>query len=126
MTTWRNIAKRKKTGGRVKRYRKKKKMDRSRDFIPAVVGETKKLKVRMRGGKEKVVLVSSDTANIIVDGKAQKVKILNVIENKADPHFVRRNIITKGAIIETEAGKAIVTSRPGQDGVINAKLIEKK
>ncbi|HID05027.1 MAG TPA: hypothetical protein EYP20_04390, partial [Aigarchaeota archaeon] len=34
--------------------------------------------------------------------------------------------ITKGTIIETELGKAVVTSRPGQDGVINAILLEKK
>ena len=47
----------------------------------------------------------------------------NVIENKANPNYVRRNIITKGAIVETSAGKAKVTSRPGQDGVINGVLI---
>ncbi|MCD6558125.1 MAG: 30S ribosomal protein S8e, partial [Candidatus Aenigmarchaeota archaeon] len=40
--------------------------------------------------------------------------------------FVRRNIITKGAIIMTEDGRAVVTNRPGQEGVINAKLIEEK
>jgi len=47
-----------------------------------------------------------------------------LIENKANKEFLRKRIITKGAIIETELGKAVVTSRPGQDGVINAKLIE--
>jgi small subunit ribosomal protein S8e len=31
--------------------------------------------------------------------------------------------MTKGAIIETEMGKAKVTSRPGQDGVVNAVLL---
>ncbi|MCE4622698.1 MAG: 30S ribosomal protein S8e, partial [Desulfurococcales archaeon] len=35
-------------------------------------------------------------------------------------------IIVKGAIIETTEGKAIVTSRPGQDGVVNAVLIKEK
>jgi small subunit ribosomal protein S8e len=34
------------------------------------------------------------------------------------------NVITKGAIIETEKGLAKVVSRPGQDGVVNAVLIE--
>jgi len=34
---------------------------------------------------------------------------------------VRRNIITKGAIIEVEGERlAKVTSRPGQHGVVNA------
>jgi small subunit ribosomal protein S8e len=46
------------------------------------------------------------------------------VENPANPHYVRRNIITKGAVIKTELGNAKVTSRPGQDGVVNAALIE--
>ncbi|MEA1999387.1 MAG: 30S ribosomal protein S8e, partial [Euryarchaeota archaeon] len=37
--------------------------------------------------------------------------------------FARRNITTKGAVIETELGDAVVTNRPGQDGIVNAKLI---
>jgi small subunit ribosomal protein S8e len=32
--------------------------------------------------------------------------------------------MTKGAIIETEIGKAVVLNRPGREGTINAKLIE--
>ena len=50
-------------------------------------------------------------------------KILDVIENPANPHYVRQNIVTRGAIIETDAGRARVTSRPGQHGVISAVLI---
>jgi small subunit ribosomal protein S8e len=33
--------------------------------------------------------------------------------------------VTKGAIIQTEIGKARVTSRPGQSGAINAVLIDR-
>jgi len=57
-------------------------------------------------------------------GKAQKVKIETVEENGANPNYVRRNLLTKGAIIRTEIGRARIVSRPGQDGVINAVLIE--
>ena len=46
-----------------------------------------------------------------------------VVENKANKDFVRMNILTKGAIIETDLGKAKITSRPGQSGSINAILI---
>jgi len=63
----------------------------------------------------------------VVDTKKNKVlktKVVQVIENPANPHYVRRNIITKGAIIETEIGNARVTSRPGQHGVLNAVLLE--
>ena len=31
--------------------------------------------------------------------------------------------MTKGTIVQTEAGSARITSRPGQDGVVNAILI---
>jgi len=33
-------------------------------------------------------------------------------------------ILTKGAIVETELGKVKITSRPGQDGVLNGVLIQ--
>ena len=56
-------------------------------------------------------------------GKSQVVDVLGVIENSANPNYVRRNIITKGAIVETPEGNAKVTSRPGQDGVLNGILI---
>ena len=52
-----------------------------------------------------------------------KTEIISVVENPANIHYVRRNIMTKGAIIETELGKAKITSRPGQTGTINAILI---
>jgi small subunit ribosomal protein S8e len=48
---------------------------------------------------------------------------LAVIENTANPNYVRQNIITKGSIIGTEKGNAKVTSRPGQHGVVNAVLM---
>ena len=32
--------------------------------------------------------------------------------------------MTKGTIIETEKGKAKITSRPGQEGSINAVLVK--
>jgi small subunit ribosomal protein S8e len=40
--------------------------------------------------------------------------------------YDRRGVITKGAEIETSLGIARVTSRPGNDGVINAILISGK
>jgi small subunit ribosomal protein S8e len=33
-------------------------------------------------------------------------------------------VITKGAVLDTDAGKARVTNRPGQEGMIHAVLIE--
>ena len=64
-------------------------------------------------------------ANVLDPEKntAKKVEILDVLDNTANRDFVRRKIITKGAVIETELGQARVTSRPGQHGVINAVLL---
>ncbi|MBW2977007.1 30S ribosomal protein S8e [Candidatus Woesearchaeota archaeon] len=81
--------------------------------------------VRARSDHRKIRLLSTDTANLF-DPKAKKyeqIKIKNIVENPANRHFVRRNIMTKGTIIETEKGKARITSRPGQDGVVNAVLV---
>jgi len=39
---------------------------------------------------------------------------------------VRRNILTKGAVVKTEIGLAKVTSKPGQDGIVNAVLMKEE
>ncbi len=59
-------------------------------------------------------------------GKATKVEILRVIKNPANVDYDRRGVITKGTIIQTPLGTARVTSRPGQDGIVNAILVPKE
>ncbi len=125
MTKWLLKSKRKITGGLRHRHGKKVRRQRGRDFLPARVGAAKVKNMRVTGGNMKRVAFGADTANVSVDGKYQKTKILSVAGNPADSQFVRRNIITKGATIETELGKAKVTSRPGQDGTVNAVLLKK-
>ncbi len=126
MVQWHLRSKRKPTGGLLRKHRKKKKIDRGRDFLPTHIGERKVKKIRVRGGNEKLILLQDMYANVS-DGKTvKKVKILGVVKNPANPQFVRHNIITKGSIIKTELGEARVTSRPGQHGVINAVLIKEK
>ena len=51
------------------------------------------------------------------------VKIKTVVDSPANSNYVRRNILTKGTIIDTELGKARITSKPGQDSAVNAVLI---
>lgn len=89
------------------------------------LGEAKKKVVTTKGGATKAKLMGAKTANV-VDPKTKKasvVAIKNVVENPANRYYVRRNVLTKGTIIETEKGRARVTSRPGQDGVVNAVLV---
>jgi len=120
-------SKRKPTGGRYhKFYRKSRKYDMGSLPVLTKIGKRRAKTTRKLGGSFKTGLFSTDTANI-VDPSTKKfsvVKIKAIIENPSNRHFVRRGIMTKGAIIETELGKAKVTSRPGQSGMINAVLIK--
>jgi len=130
MVIWHRKSRRKLTGGLRKESGKKKKRERGRDNIPVTINKRKTKKIRVRGGSSKLILLSDSFVNVLFVenniSKIKKLKILNVIENPANPHLVRQNIITKGCIIETEMGKARITSRPGQSGVLNAVLIEPK
>ena len=116
---------RKITGGKYHASRKKKKYELP--GIPRVVKlRPRKLKVlRCTGGNRKNVLLSCDIANVLdKKGKSMKAKITNVVETKSNRFLARQNIMVKGAIIDTELGKARVTNRPGQEGMVNAVLIE--
>ncbi|MFW5953657.1 MAG: 30S ribosomal protein S8e [Candidatus Natronoplasma sp.] len=125
MTHWQGKSKRKLTGGKRIYHRKKRKFEISRDYEFPVLSEEKKKTVKSRGGNQKVRVVGAEKANLSDrEGDVKQVEINNVIENPANPNYVQRNILNKGAIIETEEGKARITSRPGQDGVINAVLVE--
>lgn len=80
---------------------------------------------KTKGGSTKIAVSRAVFANIVVAGKTKQVKIINVKNNPANRDYARENIMTKGALIETEAGMARVTSRPGQHGIINAILVKK-
>ncbi|MCW3135752.1 MAG: 30S ribosomal protein S8e [Canidatus Methanoxibalbensis ujae] len=124
---WQGRSRRKPSGGRYHRYRKKRKFEMGREPANTMIGDQIKQKiVRCRGGNTKVKLLECNFANVSDprSGITRRVRILSVLDNAANPFFKRRNIVTKGAIIETEIGNAIVTSKPGQDGVVNAKLLE--
>jgi small subunit ribosomal protein S8e len=125
MVLWHGKSKRKVTGGKLRRHRDKKEHEMGREQTETKVGERRAKTIKTRGKTTKVKLRVAQHANILSkNGKSKKVEILGVKENKANLHYVRRNVVTKGAIIETNLGPAIVTSRPGQDGNINAVLLE--
>lgn len=115
---------RKRTGGRRRPASKKKKHQLGTEFTETQVGEPKFKAVDARGNTEKVRAIATDTASVAIDGETVSAEIEDVVENASNPNYVRRNIITKGAIIETSEGRARVTSRPGQDGQVNATLVE--
>jgi small subunit ribosomal protein S8e len=119
--------KHKPTGGTKRPWRGKRAYEAGSEPTETVRGPLKQRFVGTRGGAIKVRIASADTA-VVTDkttGKSSKSKLLRVIRNPANVDYQRRGVITKGAIVETELGQARVTSRPGQDGVINTILLEK-
>lgn len=125
MTYFQGRAKRKFTGGKYKKLRSKRRSEIGREPSLTRIGTIKNSVLRVRGGNTKVMLMRAEYANVYIpaEKKTIKVKIKTVKENPANQHYVQRNIINKGVIIETENGNARVTSRPGQDGVVNAILL---
>ena len=117
-------SKRKVSGGRYKKLTGKVKSELARPFSQTKLAEKKLKKIRIQGANKKQLLLSIDEVNVTdKKGKTQKTKILNVLENPANPNLVRRNIITQGAIIETKLGKVKITSRPGQESSLNGVMI---
>jgi small subunit ribosomal protein S8e len=117
--------KRKISGGRYNsRVRSKKQIYRGSDPTHPKIGATKKKAVRTRGGSIKVKVIRSEVVNLF-DGKSySQAKIITVVENTANRNYVRRNILTKGTVVNTDKGKAKITNRPGQEGVVNAVLLK--
>lgn len=127
MAIYHGRARAKISGGKLRTNRHKKRFELGNEPSLTVLGNTKRKQVRGMGGNTKAVLLSGNEINVTIpkDKVTKKTKILNVLENIADPHFAQRNVITKGAIVVTELGNARITSRPGHSGRINAVLIEK-
>jgi small subunit ribosomal protein S8e len=121
-----NLAGRKLTGGRKVAMRGRRKYEIDRYPNEAVVGPSQTVVRRTRGKNIKIAFKTAEFANII-DRESKKVtksKILSVIKNPANKDYERRGVISKGANIETENGTAVVVSRPGQNGVVNAVLVK--
>lgn len=124
MAIWHKQSGRKKTGGRTRRNRKSKKHEMGSEFSEPEKGEKKVEKRRTRGGNQKNVAKRAEKINIAVDGEVENAEIESVEDNPANPNFVRRSLLTKGTVVQTSEGKARITSRPGQEGVVNGVLIE--
>lgn len=125
MALWHGKSKRKPTGGRLVQSRKKRRFEVGREPLFTNLGPESLRKYRTMGGNSKNRMLSAAYANVVdpATNKVTRVRIVKVVQNPADPNYVQRNIITRGATIQTDAGMARITSRPGQDGTINAVLI---
>lgn len=117
---------RKYSGGKYKKIRKRRLHEIAGKARAVKLGKEKKKRVRMRGNRIRTVLLSTDKVNIF-DPKTKKsksVKIKNVLETPANRFLARQNVLVKGAIIDTDSGKAKISNRPSQEAIVNAILIE--
>jgi len=125
MALWQGKSRRSDSGRRIRYNRGKRKFEIGREQHLTTVGETSTKIVRTKGDNRKARAKTINIAYLIdpKTNKTEKAEIISVLKNEANIHYVRRNIINKGAIIETKKGKAKVTSRPGQTGTVNAVLL---
>ncbi len=127
MALWQARPTRTASGGRYKMFRKKRSRELGSDPTHTKAGEKLVTKaVRTRGGGQFTRILTADKANLMLSpGKFKLTKIKTVKENPANRHFSRMNVLTKGAVIDTDDGLAKVTSKPARHGVVNAVLIAK-
>jgi small subunit ribosomal protein S8e len=118
-------SKKKSSGGVYHSSRSKRKNELAGFSAMTKVSEENKTRTkRTLGGNSKSRVLSTNIISVADQkGKVSKTEIVNVIENQANPNLVRRNIITKGAVVETKLGKVKITSRPGQNAVISGVLL---
>ena len=126
MAIWQGSSLRRPSGARSRRNKNKRNAEFGRNPAETRIGDEVKKEIVARGNCTKTRATVAKRINVInpKDNSSKNVEMLTVLENGANSHFVRRNIITKGAIVETEIGKAKITSRPGQKGIVNGVLVE--
>jgi small subunit ribosomal protein S8e len=123
---WQGRSVRQSTGGRYRPFRGKRRAEIGSAPTDTHIGEERMRNVKTFGGNRKIRVVRTSIASVAdpKSGTIKRAKIETVEQNGANPNYVRRNLLTKGAIIRTEIGRARIVSRPGQDGVINAVLLQ--
>ena len=128
MGIWQGRPRRKRTGGRLRPFRKKRRVEIARELQFATIGETKHKFYRVRGANRKVRVLLATEVNVYdpATRTSRLTKAITVRENKSNPNYVQRNIITRGAIVETELGPVEIRSRPGQHGQLNGVLVPKR
>jgi small subunit ribosomal protein S8e len=115
---------RKKTGGKYQASKKKKMYEKPGQRRITKLGDEKRKSKKTMGGNQKVFLLKAKTINLHENGKMLRAEIKNVLETPSNRFFARQNILTKGTIVETSKGKARITNRPTQEGVVNGILVK--
>lgn len=125
MAIWHTRSNRTNTGARLKRFKSNRKYEMGRTPTETVMGETKRQLIDSKGKTKKRPALKIKYVNVtdVAKGVTVRAEIQDVELNPANMDYQRRKVITRGTIIKTSKGRAKVTSRPGQDGILNAILI---
>jgi small subunit ribosomal protein S8e len=108
-----------------KKNRDKKRYEMGGYFANTRLGEENQINaVRSRGASQKNKLKYAAYANLLTKNGYKKVKIKAILQSNDNRNFARLKIMTKGTVIDTDEGKAVITNRPGREGSINAKLVK--
>lgn len=122
----RGKTKRSGSGSRYIAYRKPKLYELTIKPVMTKIGNLKSKSIRIQGGHVKKKLLDTNKINVL-DPESDKYLIADietVVECPANSQYVRRNIITRGTIVQTNKGRVRITSRPGQSGMLNGVLIK--
>src|SRR5438445_13324227 len=103
-----NLAGRKLTGGRKVAMRDRRKFEIDRYPNEAIMGTMDVVTRRVRGNNVKSAFKKVEFANVAdpASKKVVKSKISQVTKNSANKDYERRGVISKGALLETNAGTA--------------------
>ena len=111
-------------GKRKIKFRDKRRSESGNYFSATRVGKENEIRPKsMRGGNISQRSAKIAFANVLTKDGYKKVGIKSVVESKDNRNFARQGVLTKGAIIDTELGRAVIINRPGRDGTANAKII---
>ena len=90
-----------------------------------LMGDAKRMTIDSRSKTKKTPALRLTQVNVTDPSKntTTRAEVQDVERNPANMDYQRRKVITRGTIIKTTKGRAMVTSRPGQDGILNAILI---
>ena len=96
-----------------------------RNPTETLMGEPKRVTIDSRRKGKKTPALRLTQINVTDPAKnvTFRAELQDVEENSANMDYQRRKVITRGTIVKTSKGRAKVTSRPGQEGILNAILL---